>query len=49
MIVCHLYRRFAKTCDLREFTMFEHGAEGRWLAVEGNLSEEAALRDPIPG
>jgi 3-methyladenine DNA glycosylase AlkD len=26
VIVCHLYRRFAKTCDRREFAMFE-----QWL------------------
>jgi 3-methyladenine DNA glycosylase AlkD len=38
VIVCHLYRRFAKTCGNREFAIFEHWIDryvGNWSHCDG--------------
>jgi 3-methyladenine DNA glycosylase AlkD len=38
VIVCHVYRRFAKTCDRREFSMFEQWLNryvGNWSHCDG--------------
>jgi len=37
-LVCHLYRRFAKSCDKREFEMFEQWLDryiGNWAHCDG--------------
>jgi 3-methyladenine DNA glycosylase AlkD len=38
VLVCHVYRRFAKTCDKREFVMFEQWIDGyvrNWSHCDG--------------
>ncbi len=38
VLVCHVYRRFAKTCDKREFVMFEQWLDGyvrNWSHCDG--------------
>jgi 3-methyladenine DNA glycosylase AlkD len=59
VIVCHLYRRFAKTCDTREFGMFEKWIDryvrnwshcdgvSTWL-IAASIANRPGLADRLP-
>jgi 3-methyladenine DNA glycosylase AlkD len=59
IIVCHLYRRFAKSCDTREFSMFEKWLDrfvGNWSHCDGlstwliaaSIANRPGLADRLP-